>query len=93
MHLVPDPNRGTNRDCQNALKDSSLFSFWLCMLISWNLPFGPQRDDMRFSEMREGLRNCLEGNPRENVFFRVNVRQPYILLQKDGTPVCSWDPD
>ena len=44
---IPDAAQGANRDMIWSLKHAGLFGFWLCMLISWNLPFGPNKDSMR----------------------------------------------
>ena len=47
MEKIPDPAHGANRDMILSLRHGGLFALWLCMLISWNLPFGPNKDSMR----------------------------------------------
>lgn len=72
--LLGDMSHSANRDVINSLKSCSLFSFWLCMLISWNVPFGPHRDDIRYEELRSMLRDTLSSTtPATNVLFGTMV--------------------
>lgn len=49
-----------------------LFGFWLCMLVSWNVPFGPDREDLRYHE----LRDCLK------VYFSRKTPKSAVLFQE-----------
>lgn len=51
-----DPSHGCNRCMILPLQVSELFSLFLVLLASWNLPFGPGPDEqMRNEQLRQGL--------------------------------------
>ena len=79
-----EPSHNANRDNIGALRESSLYSFWLCCLISWNVPFGPNKDDMRYSELREHLRLTISQGPHENLLFQHDVRQLAACYRRNG---------
>lgn len=51
-----DPSHGANRDLDMSLRHNNLWQYWLLMLISFNLPFGPDRDDYRYHQMRDAMK-------------------------------------
>lgn len=55
MDKFPDQSHGGNCDFYGALQSSQLYGFMLCMLVSWNVPYGPDRDHHRLVQMREAL--------------------------------------
>lgn len=68
----PDFSHGVNRDIDLTLKHCNLFGFWLCMLISWNLPFGPDRDDLRYCQIRAAM----------TAYFKHNTSRSAVLFQE-----------
>lgn len=62
----PDPSHGCNRSVDQALVKTQLRGFWMLMMISWNLPFGPDADSLRQQQMRETMSFVLrEFSPAE----------------------------
>lgn len=64
----PDQSHGTNCDFYGALQSAQLYGFMLCMLVSWNVSYGPDRGHHRLAQMREALaasyrRTTPETNP------------------------------
>lgn len=58
----PDQSHGAHCDCHQALRDSEIWNLWLCLLIDFNLEFGPLQDDMRFAQI-QGAMESLSGQP------------------------------
>ncbi len=52
----PDSSHGCNRDFMLALQGCSLKKFWLCMVVSFKVPFGPDRDDYRYHQIRSTVK-------------------------------------
>lgn len=92
IDLSGDPNHHSNRDVINSLKSTNLFSFWLCMLISWNVPFGPNRDDMRFDELRRTLRGVISKPYQENLIFLSMVRRLAECFVRNGHVFSASEP-
>jgi hypothetical protein len=68
----PDPSHGVNRDIDLALKHCNLYHFWLLMLVSWNLPFGPDKDDLRYHQLRDAMKS----------YFKKNTARTAVLFQE-----------
>merc|ERR1711884_699316 len=51
-----DAAHGTNVDHPAVLKTCGLYNFWLCMAVSWNLVFGPDRNHQRKHELSGALK-------------------------------------
>ena len=67
---IPDQSHAINCDWDGALQDSQLKGFILCMMISWNLPYGPDRDHVRMSQLREAVQAGFQRTtPRTNPLF------------------------
>lgn len=92
LDLAGDPNHHSNRDVINSLKSSKLFSFWLCMLISWNVPFGPNKDDLRFDELRATLRGVLAQPYQENVLFMAMANRLGDAFSRNGHVFSASEP-
>jgi hypothetical protein len=83
----PDASHGVNRDIDLSLKHCHLFGFWLCMLISWNLPFGPDKDDMRYCQLRAAMQAYFKHNtPRTAVLFQELA--PLIIQEHEQSGVA-----
>lgn len=52
-----DPSHGANRDLTLSLKDAGFFSLWLLCMVSWNLPFGPDRTDERRHQISDAMKS------------------------------------
>lgn len=60
VEKMADPSHDANRCLVNSLQECGLFTLMLCMLISWNLPFGPGPDEhLRAQQMKESLDDFL----------------------------------
>jgi hypothetical protein len=75
----PDPSHGANRDFDLTLSDCRLKQFWLLMLISWNLPFGPDRDDQRYLQMRDAMKS----------YFRRYTKDDAVLFRELAASIIS----
>ena len=53
----PDPSHAACRSIDQALRGSQLRPFWLMMLISFNLPHGPDRTGERGMQLAEAARD------------------------------------
>ena len=49
-----DFSHGANNDINGAIKELGLWSFWLLMLVTLNVPHGPWDDDVRNAQAKEG---------------------------------------
>ena len=52
IDLWPDVAHGWNRDFELLLRHTKLKGFWMAMMVSWNLPYGPKREHQRKHELR-----------------------------------------
>ena len=68
-----DPPHGCNRDTLNALGMASLRQFWSVMLISFNLPFGPQNDN--------GWQNQLDDLMQDLAATYSHSNLPWVCIQ------------
>lgn len=66
IECFPDPSHGANRDVDGAIRSAGLFPLVLLLLISFNLPFGPFKEDMRHRQLVEHLSNCFKRNTAKN---------------------------
>ena len=55
LTVYPDPSHGAHRDFILLLQALNLWPMWALMLVSWNLPHGPEDDDLRFNQIRTTL--------------------------------------
>lgn len=60
LDRLPDQAHSCNNDFHGALQDSQLFGYMLSMMISWNLPYGPDKDHHRMSELREAMQQSFK---------------------------------
>lgn len=63
MTLHPDPSHGANRSLDQALRASGLRGWWIMNMISFNLPFGPDRTGERGVQIWEACKElflCLD---------------------------------
>ena len=55
LTLVFDPSHGANKDVDLAIKRVGVDDFWRLMMVSWNLPMGPNNDCQRCLAVREAV--------------------------------------
>ena len=78
-----DPPHGCNRDTLNALNMSSLRQFWSVMLISFNLPFGPQNDNGWANLLDEAVKHLATTYSHSNLpalFLQAAPRMLELLI-------------
>jgi hypothetical protein len=80
MTMFADPSHGGHRSLDVVLKQVGLFGFWILMLISWNLPHGPDKDDGRYHQIRGTMKELYKtADPKKLVLFQSFV--PWIRQQ------------
>lgn len=62
LECYPDPPHGANRDIDGAIKHAGLFPLILLLLVSWNLPSGPFKEDFRHRQIVERMEQCFRRN-------------------------------
>ena len=74
IHEWPDPPHGCNCDLHGALKMCGLFGFWVCLMIYFNLIYGPDKDNLRKHQLSEALESCYANNsPSTTPLFMQNI--------------------
>ena len=67
-----DLDHACQRSLVDSLKSSGLYDFWLLMMVSWNLPNGPDNNDYRYAQIVTAInhlqtahtaRSCVIGLP------------------------------
>lgn len=87
-----DPSHGAWADTKQLLKDNQLFSWWLLMMVGWNVPHGPWNDDQRFALLREGWEDMeAHHTARSSALFQHYA--PDILEDIGGTSALDLDGD
>jgi hypothetical protein len=56
--LYPDGNHGASCDLRISLSQNQLYGMWLCLVISYNLTFGSDKDEQRFLQIRQAMEAC-----------------------------------
>jgi hypothetical protein len=75
-----------------CLKQNKMFQMWLMMLVSWNVPFGPDRDDYRYLQIRDTLKSYFARNDhRSAVLFQEYC--PTILAEHEAAGISHPDGD
>lgn len=97
----PDPPHGCQRSLENCLRQSGCWDFWLLMLITWNLEFGPWQEAGRRNELGDTLGNLYTNfEPFECLLFLHHVGQMvkdledhnvYILPLTKSLEAELWD--
>ena len=55
-----DPSHGCHNDLDRSIQACGLRPLVLLLLVSFNLPFGPMREDYRHLQIKEHMRLCFE---------------------------------
>lgn len=53
--LVPDVSHGVHNDVKLALSATGLYGFFIVAVCAFNLPWGPDRDEFRYQQIREAV--------------------------------------
>jgi hypothetical protein len=82
----PDASHGANRDFTLLLGILGMKSFWIMMLISWNMPHGNEHHrDGRYWQLRKAMSHYYSTqDPRTAVLFQDNVKQMRKELERSG---------
>ena len=73
-----DLGHGCHRDFERALRDMQCMQFWMCMLISWNLRDGPDKDGLRDMQLRATMEHVFETeNEKTCALFQEFVHDIY----------------
>ena len=76
--LVPDWSHGLSRSVFQTLKKCNLYSLMLLGVISWNVPFGPDKEDQRFLQIKGHMAWVFENcQPTDLLLFQALL--PRIL--------------
>lgn len=80
-----DPSHGCNRDEDQALKSAGLFQLWLLLLVSWNMVYGPDDDNLRLHQLREAMESCFKKHtPRSCPLFLELAPEMLKNLEEHG---------
>ena len=83
--MIGDPSHGAHRDLDLALKGANLWKLWVSMMISWNLHHGPDRDDIRYHQVREAMQTMLASDsPHTSTLFAEFCPRIQKDLQSSG---------
>jgi hypothetical protein len=89
----PDPSHGLQRDQWVVLKDMHLFQWWLLMMVSVNMPYGPRQSEERLTQFRNLCIDLHGKNPRAFPLFMARVpgalrdlRDAGVELPGEGDP-------
>ena len=86
--LWPDVPHGCNRDLELILKDQ------LCMIMSWNLPFGPRREYQRCHALSEAVQDLyLNKSMHEVPLFMAKVEGIVQCFKRNGFRLDGDDPE
>ena len=89
LTVIPDAAHGAHRDFDMCLKHCHHWKFWVCMLISWNLPHGPWQDDQRWQQLHEHTVKILqESSTHDNALFLeyANDMEAELRMHKISLP-------
>ena len=71
VDLSPDPAHGLHNDIKLALGGCQLYGFWLTLIAAMNLPWGPDKDEYRYLQLRESTLALHQGKrPGEMPLFQ-----------------------
>jgi hypothetical protein len=59
LDFCPDPSHGCNNDFWVAAKGAQMNAFFHLLLLVLNVPLGPWAEDLRFSQVNQGMRELL----------------------------------
>ena len=79
-----DNSHSSGRSFEGALKDAGLWEMWLLLLISWNLPWGPNDDEYRRNQLDEGMKHFFTLNTEESPMFQDHVCEIAQDLEDGG---------
>ena len=85
LEAWPDPSHGINNDFSNSVRRVGLKPLLLIMLVSHNLPFGPEDDSARFVQIRAHMRECYASERPSNMpVFQLMASRIADALQASG---------
>ena len=73
IHLRPDPSHGGTCDFDLALGAAEVKGLWLCLVLSWNLPFGVHADETRAHQLKEVMQSVFEKHEQPNMPLFVSM--------------------
>ena len=80
VDMWPDAAHNCNRDLEAALRGEKLYTFWLCMVMVWNMPYGPFREHQRLHQISEAL---------DELFHRSSYDEvPLFIAKVQGIIAC-----
>lgn len=89
--LWPDVAHACNRDLEAALRGQKLYAFWLCMVLVWNMPYGPWREHQRLHQLSEALQDLYSNQSiAETPLFTAKSAGIIRCLKRQG---YTFEPD
>ena len=84
--LWPDADHGCQRSTVETLQSAQLFDFLILMMVTFNLPHGPDNNDVRWNQIL-GVEDALaqRHNARSCVLFQAHVVDMINELRETGT--------
>lgn len=89
LQKKPDPSHAGTRDFYLAPGSAQLKGFWMCMVISWNLPFGLDAEENRNAQLRSCMASCFKEHkphhkPHEVPLFLSLCPKLYEMFERRG---------
>lgn len=90
ISVFSDPSHGAWADTKQLLKDNQMFSWWLLLMVGWNVPHGLWNDDQRFALLSEGWDDVVKHEgARSSALFQNYAAD--ILADIGGTSALTTD--
>ena len=81
----PDFAHGANRDIDGLLKALGLSGFIICMMVTWNSEFGPDKEHGRRQQRKECLLTYMSMNtPESAVLFKAHHGRLVQCFKRKG---------
>ena len=85
IERIHDTAHACNCDHKQILRQMKLYNFYLCMAISWNLVFGPDRNHERRHQLHSCMRALYEKSvPESTPLFLAKVNMIIDCLRRNG---------
>jgi len=79
-----DPNHGCQRDQFVVLRELGYYQFWLLLMVSINMPYGPNNTEERLDQFRNKCKELSGTNPRTNALFMARSADAIMDLSLAG---------
>lgn len=92
--LSPGPAHGLHNDIKLSLSGCQLYGYWITMICAFNLPWGPEKDELRFQQVREACVALHRGrHPHELPMFLAFAKDIQADLLASGIELPGARPE